>query len=81
MTEKLKLSPEQQDEIKPILVAEADKRKSILADTMLTPQEKHQQAFSAHRQSLQQIKAFFTPEQMAQINQGMNHSVPSPTTH
>jgi hypothetical protein len=79
MTERLKLTPEQQDEIKPILVAEADKKKTIMSDTTLTPQEMHQQIGTVHRESLQQIKAFFTPEQMAQINHGMNHPAPSPT--
>jgi len=79
MTERLKLTPAQQDEIKPILVAEADKRKAIMGDTTLTPQQKHEQTGAVHRASLQQIKAFFTPEQMALIEQGMNHPAPSST--
>lgn len=79
MTDRLKLSTAQQDEIRPILVAEAEKKQSIVKDTTLTPLERHQQLGDAHRASLQQIKAYFTPEQMAQIEQGQDHPAPSPT--
>ena len=80
MTDRLNLSPSQQEAIKPILVAEADKRKSIEDDTTLSVQEKHDQTGEVHRASLQQIKALFTPEQMAQIEQGQAHPQPSPTS-
>jgi hypothetical protein len=79
-TDRLNLSPSQQEAIKPILVAEADKRKSIEDDTTLSVQEKHDQTGEVHRASLQQIKALFTPEQMAQIEQGQAHPQPSPTS-
>lgn len=79
MTERLKLSLSQQDAIKPILVAEADQRKTIQDNTTLSAKEKHDQIFAIHRASLQQIKALFTPEQMALIEQGQKHPSGSPT--
>ena len=79
MTQRLNLTPNQQDEIKPILVAEAQKREEILSDTTLTSIQKHDQLGAEHRASLQQIKAYFTPDQMTQIEQGQNHHVASST--
>ncbi len=73
MTERLHLSQNQQDEIAPILVSEADKRKSIQNDTTLSNQQKHDQTSVVHRAALQQIKAAFTPEQLAQIEAGQDH--------
>ena len=79
MTERLHLSQSQQDEIAPILVAEADKRTAIQDNTTLSDQQKHDQTGEVHRAALQQIKAFFTTEQLAQINQGQQHPQPGPT--
>ena len=79
MTERLHLSKSQQDEIAPILVSEADKRKSIQDDTTLSDQQKHDQTGEVHRAALQQIKALFTPEQLALIDQGQQHPQPGPT--
>ena len=79
MTERLNLSRSQQDAIAPILVREANQRKSVQDDTKMSDQQKHDQIGVIHRAALQQIKALFTPEQMALINQGMNHPQPSPT--
>jgi hypothetical protein len=73
MTERLHLSESQQNEIAPILVSESDKRKSIQDDTTLSDQQKHDQTGEIHRAALQQIKAFFTPEQLALIEQGQQH--------
>jgi hypothetical protein len=79
MTERLHLSASQQNEIAPILVAESDKRKSIQDDTTLSDQQKHDQTGEVHRAALQQIKVFFTPEQLALIEQGQQHPQPGPT--
>jgi hypothetical protein len=79
MTERLKLSQTQQEQIAPILVAESEKRKSIQDDTALSPQQKHDQMGTVHRAALQQIKACFTPEQLALIEQGQDHPQPSST--
>lgn len=76
MTERLKLTPIQQNEIKPILVAEADKRKEIFNDKKLTPQQKHQLIGAIHRIALEKIKTVFTPEQITLIEQGMSHPAP-----
>jgi hypothetical protein len=79
MTEKLHLSQSQQDQIAPILVSESDKRKSIQDDTSLSDQQKHDETGEVHRAALQQIKAVFTPEQLAQIEQGQQNPQPGPT--
>jgi hypothetical protein len=79
MTEKLHLSKSQQEEIAPILVAEADKRKAIQDDTTLSDQQKHDQTGDVHRAALQQIKALFTSEQLALIDQGQQHPEHGPT--
>ena len=79
MTERLHLSQSQQDQIAPILVAEANKREAILDDTSLNDQQKHDQTGQVHRAALQQIKAVFTPEQLAQVEQGQDHPDIGPT--
>jgi hypothetical protein len=79
MTERLHLSQSQQDEIAPILVAEADQRTAIQNDPSLDAQEKHDQTGAVHRAALRQIKALFTPEQLALVEQGQDHPQPGPT--
>ena len=79
MTERLHLSQSQQDQIAPILVAESNQRTAIQNDPSLDAQEKHDQTGVVHRAALQQIKALFTPEQMAVIEQGQDHPQPGPT--
>jgi hypothetical protein len=79
MTEKLHLSLSQQNQIAPILVAEPAKRQSIQDDASLSAQEKHDQTGVVHRAALQQIKALFTPEQLALVEQAQAHPQPGPT--
>jgi hypothetical protein len=79
MTERLGLTQAQQDQIAPILVAEAKDRKGIEDNTTLSPQEKHVQTGMIHRVALQEIKAVFTPTQMALIEQGQDHPGTNPT--
>ena len=79
MTERLHLSQSQQNEIAPILVAESNKRKSIQDNTALSDQQKHDQTGEVHRAALQQIKAVFTPEQLAQIEEGQQNPQTGPT--
>ena len=79
MTERLNLSRSQQEDIAPILVAESIKRKSIQDDTTLNSQQKHDEIGMVHRSALQQIKALFTPAQMALIESGQNNPAPGPT--
>ena len=73
MTSRLKLSQSQQDKIRPILVAEANKKQSIENST-LSDKQKRDQIGANHRAACQQIKKVFTPAQMAQIEDEMNHS-------
>jgi hypothetical protein len=79
MTERLHLSQDQQDQIAPILVAEANQRTAIQNDSSLSVQEKHDQTGVVHRAALRQIKALFTPEQLAIIEQAQAHPQPGPT--
>jgi hypothetical protein len=79
MTERIKLTPSQQAAIKPILVAEFKKRKAIEDNTSLTVQQKHDQTGTVHRAALQEIKAIFTPAQLALIEQEQDHPVVSST--
>ena len=78
MTGKLSLSASQQDQIRPILVAEWNKKQSIESST-LSDSQKHDQVGANHRAALQKIKAVFTPEQMAQIEQEQDHPATSST--
>lgn len=78
MTSRLNLSQSQQDKIRPILVAEWNKKTSIENST-LSDKQKHDQEGANHRAALQKIKVLFTPAQMAQIEQGQNHPSPGPT--
>jgi hypothetical protein len=79
MTERLHLSQSQQDQIAPILVSEAGQRTSIQNDPSLSVHEKHDQTGAVHRAALQQIKALFTPEQLALVEQSQAHPQPGPT--
>ena len=78
MTSRLKLSQSQQDKIRPILVAEWNKKQSI-QDSTLSDKQKHDQIGANHRAALQKIKAVFTPAQMAQIEQEQDHPSTSST--
>lgn len=69
----LHLTPSQQDEIKPILVDEFEKMKSIQDDTSLSPEQKHQELEALQQDTEQQIKGILTTDQVAQI--GRTHIV------
>lgn len=80
MTTKLKLSVNQQDKIRPMLANEFAKRQVVLHNTTLSDKQKHDQIGAIHRATCKQIKTVFTPEQMAQIENDMNHSSPTTST-
>ena len=80
MTTKLNLSVSQQNRIRPILANEFAKRKAVQDNTTLSDQQKHAQIGVIHRAACKQIKAVFTPEQMAQIENDMNHSSSTSST-
>ena len=79
MTERIKLTPSQQAAIKPMLVAEFKQRKAIEDITSLTAQQKHDQTGTVHRAALQEIKAIFTPAQLALVEQEQDHPAVSST--
>ena len=78
MTTRLTLSQSQQDKMRPILVAEWNKKQSMENST-LSDKQKHDQEGANHRAALQKIKALFTSQQMALIEQQQNHPAPGPT--
>jgi hypothetical protein len=78
MTGRLNLSPSQQDKIRPILVAEWN-RKQTIENSTLSDKQKHDQIGANHRAALQKIKVLFTAAQMAQIEQEQDHPSASPT--
>ncbi len=80
MTANLKLTPAQQDKIRPIMAYEAQKRAAVESNTTLSEKQKHDQIGTIHRAALQQIKKVFTPEQMKLIEDDMNHSSSSSTS-
>jgi len=80
MTANLKLTPEEQNKIRPILAYEASKKEAVDKNTTLSEKQKHDQVGTIHRAALQQIKKVFTPEQMKLIEDGMNHPGSSPTS-
>ncbi len=63
----LGLSDDQKSQIKPILEAAHTQVKSILANTSLTPEQKHAQVKETMKAAHAQIKGILTPEQQAQI--------------
>lgn len=79
MTERIGLSQEQQDKIAPLLVEEAKSYKTIQHDHSLTPQEKQAKYGEVHRTTVRQIRTYFTPAQMAQIEQGQDHPASGPS--
>ncbi|CAN5704666.1 hypothetical protein BH09VER1_BH09VER1_43540 [soil metagenome] len=79
MTTRLNLSQSQQDKIRPFLVEEWTKKQAIAGST-LSEAKKHDAIFANHRASLQKIKAVFTKEQMAKIEQEQDHPAPSSTS-
>jgi Spy/CpxP family protein refolding chaperone len=61
----LQLTDQQKQQIKPILREEAQKLKSLRAETGLTKQQKHAQLKQIRQDLLARIKPILTPEQLA----------------
>ena len=78
MTTRLKLTPSQQDRIRPILVEEL-RQKQLIEKSTLSDKQKFDQVGANHRAALQKIKAVFTPAQLAQIEDEMDHPAASST--
>ena len=72
MTARLKLSVTQQNKIRPMLAAEFTKRQAVQDNTSLSDKQKRDRIGVIHRATCKQIKAVFTPEQMAKIEHDMN---------
>jgi len=76
LTAALNLTADQQAEIGPILSSAADQRKAIFDNTSLDPQDKQAQLKSLHEQTVTQIEAVLTQDQVAKfqkMQQGPPH--------
>ncbi len=78
MTTRLNLTLTQQDRIRPILVEEL-RQKQLIEKSTLSDQQKFDKVGTNHRAALQKIKAVFTPAQLAQIEDEMDHPAASST--
>jgi Spy/CpxP family protein refolding chaperone len=63
--EKLGLTEEQKEKLKPIFQAEAEKVKELRADTSLTPEQKREKFKAIRDEVAPKIKEILTPEQFA----------------
>jgi periplasmic protein CpxP/Spy len=69
LSTQLALTPEQKQQLIPILVAEAPKVRAIKADSSLTRMQKLQQLKAIHDQTDPQVKAILSAEQYQKLQQ------------
>jgi Spy/CpxP family protein refolding chaperone len=69
MAQKLNLSQQQQDQLKPIMQKQREQAKAIWQDNSLTQEQKQQKMQALHQDSQTQINAVLTPEQQQQRQQ------------
>ena len=65
VAQELNLTPEQRQQLKPILQDAAQKLKALRADASLSQAQKHQQLKAIHQEAAAKIKPILTPEQLA----------------
>ena len=69
LAKQLNLSPQQEQQLMPILKADAPKLEAIKNNASLGPLQKMQQVKAIHEQSDPQIKAILNPQQYEQLQQ------------
>jgi Spy/CpxP family protein refolding chaperone len=69
MAEKLNLSQQQQDQLKPIMEKQRAQAKAIWQDNSLSQDQKREKMQALHQESQTQINAILTPEQQQQMQQ------------
>ena len=69
MAEKLNLSQQQQDQLKPIMEKQREQAKAIWQDNSLTQDQKKEKMQALHQDSQTQMNAILTPEQQQQMQQ------------
>ena len=69
LTEKLKLTADQQAKLKPILEDESTQMKTLHDDTSLAPEDKRAKMKELHESSTEKINAVLTPDQQSKWKQ------------
>jgi Spy/CpxP family protein refolding chaperone len=69
LSEKLNLTEDQKEKVKPILQDQAQQMKAIHDDPSLTPEQKAAKKKAIHETTHDQINAVLTPEQQAKFKQ------------
>lgn len=64
MKERLNLTPEQVEKLKPIFAADAEKLKALREDAALTREQKGEKARAIVQASMEEVKAILTPDQL-----------------
>ena len=70
MSERLNLTDEQKEKIRPILQAESDQRKALHEDQSLSPDQRRQKGRELGQATNKQIREILTPEQKAKWREG-----------
>ena len=69
MAEKLNLTQQQQDQLKPIMQKQREQAKAIWQDNSLSQDQKQQKMQALHQDTQSQVKAILTPDQQQQWEQ------------
>lgn len=69
LAKQLNLTPQQEQQLMPILEADAPKMEAIKNNTSLGPMQKLEQMKAIHAQSDPQVKAILNPQQYEQLQQ------------
>jgi Spy/CpxP family protein refolding chaperone len=69
LAEKLNLSQQQQDQLKPIMEKQREQAKAIWQDNSLSQDQKKQKMQALHQDTRTQMNAILTPEQQQQMQQ------------
>jgi periplasmic protein CpxP/Spy len=72
LSKKLNLSTDQTAKLEPILADRDQKMSALMANTALTPQDRHTQFRAIHQATEQQLAGVLTPEQLQQMK-AMHH--------
>jgi periplasmic protein CpxP/Spy len=80
LSKKLNLTPDQTAKLEPILADRDQKVSALMANTALTPEDRHTQMKAIHRGTEQQLAGVLTPDQLQQMK-AMRHGPHGPRGH
>jgi Spy/CpxP family protein refolding chaperone len=69
MAKKLNLTPQQQEQMKPIMQKQREQARAIWQDNSLTQQQKKEKLQALHKDTMAQMDQILTPEQQQQMQQ------------